>query len=416
MIAKSLFRRIPQRSFSAAADAYQTSSVGNGVQVVSKDGYSNLVNLKFAVLGGSAAEAEDEKGAAHMLSVAAFSGTTNKTGLKLMRELEDIGASISASADREKITLDVTVISSMAEMAFERVADAVVNPPRNKFVLYDSIGAAQLAYDAQATSPKKMLVELLHEAAYGETSPMGASFLAPHGNLENLDPESVLKYRQHQYTADNVVVASSGLTHTAAKSLSDKYLGQLPAGGSKPAASPYIGGDAKLKLDCKGHTYSALAFPASNPKAANVLRLYLNSKVKARGDISAFFAPYSTNGLWGFYASSANGGTGSNALLEVAIAELKNVITSLDETLLTTIKTQLTLQKTLELESDGVTGALIASHLTKTNPQDAADHSMITSADVISAAKASLSAVPTVVTVGKTAGAHSLSAVVNLLK
>lgn len=302
-----------------------------------------MVNLKFTVLGGSSAEAEDEKGAAHMLSVAAFAGTANKSGLRLMRELEDIGATVSASADREKISLDVTVLATMAEMAFERVADAVVNPPKNKFVLYDALGAAQLAYDAQATSPKKMLAELLHEAAYGELSPMGASFLAEHGDISNLDPEAVLKYRAHQYTAGNVIVSSSGLSHNAAKGLAAKYLSGLPEGASRSAPSPYMGGDAKLKVNCKGHTYGALAFPMIDYKASNVLRLMLQSNIKKLnldGELTTFSAPYSSGGLWGFYTSTSKGGVGTNPLLDEAVKQLKSISSSVDESLLSSIKTQ----------------------------------------------------------------------------
>ena len=72
-----------------------------------------MVSFKFAVIGGSSAESEEEKGAAHLLSVAAFAGTTNKNGLRLMRELEDIGATVSASADREKVFFFVTSFRSI---------------------------------------------------------------------------------------------------------------------------------------------------------------------------------------------------------------------------------------------------------------------------------------------------------------
>lgn len=36
---------------------------------------------------------------------------------------------------RLQITLDVTVLSGMAEMAFERLADAIANPPKSRFVV-----------------------------------------------------------------------------------------------------------------------------------------------------------------------------------------------------------------------------------------------------------------------------------------
>lgn len=457
MIARRFLKVIPQRTFgaiptaelsSAAAaaapntqSAFKASVAPNGVQIVSKDTHANLVSLKFAVLGGSSAEAEDEKGAAHLLSVAAFSGTGNKTGLRLMRELEDIGATVSASADREKITLNVTVLSSMAEMAFERLADTITSPPRNKFVLLDCHGAAQLAYDAMASNPKKKVVELLHEAAFGETSPMGASFLADHNDLQNLQPESVFKYRQHQFTASNLIVASAGLPHETLRKLTDKYLSTLPtASTNTTGASPYVGGDARLKLDTHGATYVALAFPVPAGGAAakpfNVLRVMLTAKLAqfAHGHphyhshadtsdcasaLSAFYAPYSgaNGGLWGFFGSGASPTT-ANGHMETAIAALKAIgggAVAADE--LEAAKNHLTVQKTAELESsEGTTSTLLASYLAKVSPADYVNYGSVSAADVSAAAKASLSANPSYVVVGKTAGAHSFAAIQKMLK
>ena len=299
--------------------------------------------MKFAVLGGSAAEAAEEKGAAHMLSVAAFAGTANKTGLRLMRELEDIGATVSASADREKITLDVTVLSGVAELAFERMAETISSAPRNKYVILDCLGAAQVTYDSITKSPKKVVVELLHEAAFGEASPMGGSFLADHGDLHNLTAEAVLKYRQHQFTSNNLVIASSGISHDLLKGYTEKYLSTLASGAAANTASPYVGGEARQKLNVRGHTYTALAFPVPNAglaaKPYNVLRAMLSQKLVKHthehsatenvngmgGEASAFYAPYAGHGgLWGIYTNGSSP-TVANAHLEHAIAELKTV-------------------------------------------------------------------------------------------
>lgn len=324
-----------------------------------------LVSLKFAVLGGSSAEAEDEKGAAHLLSVAAFAGTMEKSGLRLMRELEDIGATVSASADREKITLDVTVMSSMAELAFARLAETVSSPPKNKFALYDCMGAAQVAYDSHMASPKKLLVDLLHEAAYGETSPMGSPFLAEHGNLTNLAPESVFKYREHQYTANNLVVASSGLTHDTLKQYTVKYLSQLSSSADGTAAvSPYVGGDARLRMDCGGSTYTALAFPVPGAgiqaKPYNVLRVLLHNRIQKKlaaasttavkhlNEITSFYAPYTgTGGLWGVYTSS-QGPLASNDMLAAAIDALKSIDANITTVELNCAKNQVIAMTTSE--------------------------------------------------------------------
>lgn len=65
--------------------------------------YPQVVSLKFAIIGGSRSESPDQKGAAHFLSTTAFAGAGDTSGLRLVRYLERLGASFSASADKEKV-------------------------------------------------------------------------------------------------------------------------------------------------------------------------------------------------------------------------------------------------------------------------------------------------------------------------
>ena len=218
----------------------------------------------------------------------------------------------------------------MAELAFERVAETILLPPKNKFVITDCFGAASLAYDNLSNTPKQLLSELLHEAAYGEATPMGSSTLA--SDLHHVNPDAVLAYRQHQYTANNLIIAASGLTHANLKSYTEKYLQSLGAGAARPVSSPYTGGDAKLKGDFDGKTFAALAFPVTNPtKPYNVLRVLLNNKLNKtfnsannNGEVTTFYAPYTNSGLWGVYTTGTSAAI-SNKLLEAAIVELKSI-------------------------------------------------------------------------------------------
>ena len=100
-------------------------------------------------MSGSRAESISEKGAAHLISVAAYTGTTKRSGLRLARDLENLGAIFGASADREKvaiflkhyyrsarhhalllyqITFDLTVLPEKASEALGLVAEAIVSP------------------------------------------------------------------------------------------------------------------------------------------------------------------------------------------------------------------------------------------------------------------------------------------------
>lgn len=63
------------------------------------------MTINFAVLGGSSAEALSQKGAAHLLATSVLAGTNKRSGLRLTRDLENLGARISASADREKVKI-----------------------------------------------------------------------------------------------------------------------------------------------------------------------------------------------------------------------------------------------------------------------------------------------------------------------
>ena len=89
-----------------AAAVIKEATTSNGVKLIARDSGASVVTLNFAVLCGSRAESLSEKGAAHLLSVAGFAGTGKRSGLRLMRDLENIGAVVGTSSDREKVKLE----------------------------------------------------------------------------------------------------------------------------------------------------------------------------------------------------------------------------------------------------------------------------------------------------------------------
>ena len=61
------------------------------------------MTINFSILGGSGAETVSQKGAAHLLATSVLAGTNKRSGLRLTRDLENLGARVSASSDREKV-------------------------------------------------------------------------------------------------------------------------------------------------------------------------------------------------------------------------------------------------------------------------------------------------------------------------
>lgn len=62
-----------------------------------------MVNIKVAVLGGSRSETWAQKGSAQFLAAAAYSGNHKNSGIRIVRYLESLGATIKSTADKEQV-------------------------------------------------------------------------------------------------------------------------------------------------------------------------------------------------------------------------------------------------------------------------------------------------------------------------
>ena len=226
-----------------------------------------MTSVRFAIAGGSRYESSSEKGAAHLLAIAGFAGTGKRSGLKLCRDLENLGATFSSSADREKIVYDLKVASDKADEAIAAVAEAIAFPPSDSYVVGEMKETAKIAYKTLASSLQLQIVEMLHDASFGESTPLGASLYA--SNLDKLCTDEVMAFRKAHFTAPRITVAASGgISHDSLKQMVECYLNGVPTGvTSSVPASPYQGGDLKVRADLDGQTYIGLAFPVPGGEA-----------------------------------------------------------------------------------------------------------------------------------------------------
>ena len=103
-------------------------------------------------------------------------------------------------------------------------------------------------------------MQLVQEAAYGEGSPLGSSVLSH--NLSKLSMHEVLQYRHAHFVRNNLVVAANGLSQDRLEALLTKGGARIHEGAAHAAAaSPYVGGEVKVRTDLNGLTHVALGFP-----------------------------------------------------------------------------------------------------------------------------------------------------------
>ena len=91
--------------------------------------------MQFALVGGSSTETCAQKGAAQFLSAAAYAGNKKNTGLRIVRFLESLGAEFSATADREKIVYNVSVLSDKVEPVFASIVSAISSAPHAAYIV-----------------------------------------------------------------------------------------------------------------------------------------------------------------------------------------------------------------------------------------------------------------------------------------
>ena len=75
------------------------------------------------------------KGSAQLLASAAFTDTKKSMSIRLVRDLENLGAVFGSEADREKITYSLSVPSENAECAFGVMSQFFTSGPRGSYLV-----------------------------------------------------------------------------------------------------------------------------------------------------------------------------------------------------------------------------------------------------------------------------------------
>eukprot|EP01034_Spumella_vulgaris_P029253 gene29254-36271_t len=418
----------------ASASVVKESKLSSGIKLITKESNASVVNIKLAVLGGSRAETADQKGAAHFLAAAAYSGNNNNSGLRIVRYFESLGAVAKSSVDREKIVFDVTVLADKVDAAFAGLATAISTPPHAHYVFDEDVKSiANIQYHIAHGNHKAQVNELLHEAAFGEDSPLGGSIYPQ--NVDRLEHDQIIAYRNKHFVADNLVVAASGISHEKLQALVEQYVvggkvgnaaaqsiialevGQIRTAttpsASLSAASPYAGGEVKLRQEVGGESHVGLAFPVPAGEAGKPFAVLSGLLAEKFGADNVFLNSYSSGGLSGVYASGE--GAAAGAKLQAVIGEIKNIAAGGVKDV-SAVKTKLTLAHFLAFEGSNTTDVFLNAIANGVAPHTVGDVRNVTAEQVAAAAKAALKSTPSYAVYGTTANTPSFSSINALWK
>ena len=91
-------------------------------------------------------------------------------------------------------------------------------------------------------------------------------------NLEKLAEKDSVQYAVDNFVLENVVISGTGVSHDRLKQLVQVSFADLKKGKAVKAASPWVGGDVRIRKDLDGVSHVGIGFPI---KESNGLLLLL---------------------------------------------------------------------------------------------------------------------------------------------
>ncbi|KAJ0745517.1 putative quinol--cytochrome-c reductase, Mitochondrial processing peptidase [Helianthus annuus] len=234
------------------------TTLSNGIKIASETSANPAASIGLYVNSGSIYETPVSFGATHLLERMAFKSTTNRSHLRLVREVEAIGGNVTASASREQMSYTYDALKTYVPQMVELLVDSVRNQAFLDWEIKEQIEKVKAEIGEYANNPEALLLEAVHSAGY--SGPLAHPLLASEGLLGRINSNVLEDFVAANYTAPRMVLAASGVEHEELLKYAEPLLSDLPGGAAvEEPKSVYVGGDHRVMADT-GSTSFALAF------------------------------------------------------------------------------------------------------------------------------------------------------------
>ncbi|XP_034250725.1 cytochrome b-c1 complex subunit 2, mitochondrial [Thrips palmi] len=253
-----LMRNIVKRGLSSAAARalesdlpIESSVLANKVQVLSIESQSPIVRVSVQIKAGSRYETADNLGVSHVLRAACGLTTGSLSTFAITRLIQERGANLYAVNDRDSISYTLECNVQAIEPCLKVLHTVATEQVFKPWELSDNI--PRLKYELALVPPQARVVDMLHGAAF--RTGLGNSLFLPKYLLGSQGTETLQHFVHNTFLGNRTVVATSGITHNAAKVFADK-LGYAEGTGLG-TSSQYYGGE--LRKRGKGLAHIAIA-------------------------------------------------------------------------------------------------------------------------------------------------------------
>jgi predicted Zn-dependent peptidase len=211
----------------------QTATLPNGVRVVTElMPHVRSVSVGIWIGSGSRRETPPENGISHFIEHMVFKGTTNRTAEEIARSVDSIGGGLDAFTSKELVSFNTKVLDEHLEIAFDVLADLVLNPLFREDDIEKEKGVILEELKMEVDNPEYLIHEIF-SSAFWKGHPLGKPILGTKDTVRAFHREMLQDYYRRIYAPSNILITAAGnLKHEEmVKLAADRFSGLSANGG-----------------------------------------------------------------------------------------------------------------------------------------------------------------------------------------
>ncbi len=196
----------------------------NGLNLIVCEGGAISCSFSIMIGTGSINETDKLNGISHFVEHMNFKGNKKYSAYQISDIMESNGANFNAYTSAETTCFYAQTIKDSLEKTFSVMAECVFSSTYLSEELEKEKGVIIEEINMSEDSPDDVCYDLMMKAFYGETG-YGRTILGSAKNVSSFDKQSVLKYLNDFYVAENTAISFAGnVTLDEAEKLVETYV------------------------------------------------------------------------------------------------------------------------------------------------------------------------------------------------
>uniref|UniRef100_T1GNW2 Peptidase M16 N-terminal domain-containing protein n=1 Tax=Megaselia scalaris TaxID=36166 RepID=T1GNW2_MEGSC len=236
-------RAIAKRGYAAQAcpspagkTEIKSATLPNKLVVATASSQIPVTRVSVVFRAGSRNEEYETLGASHYLKAAAGLTTNNATTFGITRNIQQIGGNLTATNDRELVTVTVESTADKLDTALKFLDAAVTSPAFKPWELEDSIPRIRSLKKDGSAIDRAINLSRLRDT-------LGNSVYCPKHQIGKISSESLLHYFSQNCTTNRAAVVGVGIDQNVLQGFAQNL--DLESGAGKMCPAKYHGGDSR---------------------------------------------------------------------------------------------------------------------------------------------------------------------------